>query len=206
MIWRCPSSAALSHNPSWWCASFRHSFKSSYVITSVIAMFQRITQDEDMRLSFKCSVVSNCCWSSLDHGTFFNNIAFGVIWMCSFIYYLLLLYFSHCPLFTDSSFSHLSLPPADLTTACVSFSWSTVLPLCGSTFKECWEELMSFLSRISQTQLIFFFVWQSSFWNQLSHFKDHVYSSLVCWNEIRDVFAWKRSFFLKNQFFFLLKT
>jgi len=135
MIWRCPSSAALSHNPSWWCASFRHSFKSSYVITSVIAMFQRITQDEDMRLSFKCSVVSNCCWSSLDHGTFFNNIAFGVIWMCSFIYYLLLLYFSHCPLFTDSSFSHLSLPPADLTTACVSFSWSTVLPLCGSTFQ-----------------------------------------------------------------------
>jgi len=112
MIWRCPSSAALSHNPSWWCASFRHSFKSSYVITSVIAMFQRITQDEDMRLSFKCSVVSNCCWSSLDHGTFFNNIAFGVIWMCSFIYYLLLLYFSHCPLFIDSSFSHLSLPPS----------------------------------------------------------------------------------------------
>ena len=112
MIWRCPSSVALSHNPSWWCASFRHSFKSSYVITSVIAMFQRITQDEDMRLSFKCSVVSNCCWSSLDHGTFFNNIAFGVIWMCSFIYYLLLLYFSHCPLFIDSSFSHLSLPPS----------------------------------------------------------------------------------------------
>jgi hypothetical protein len=33
----------LSHSQSWWCASFWHSFKCNYAITSVTAMFQRIT-------------------------------------------------------------------------------------------------------------------------------------------------------------------
>jgi len=32
-----------SHSQSWWCASFWHSFKCNYAITSVTTMFQRIT-------------------------------------------------------------------------------------------------------------------------------------------------------------------
>jgi hypothetical protein len=46
-----------SHSQSWWCASFWHSFKCNYAITSVIAMFQRITPNEDMKMSFKCNIV-----------------------------------------------------------------------------------------------------------------------------------------------------
>jgi hypothetical protein len=110
MIWRCPSSAALSHNQSWWCASFRHSFKSNNVITTVIAMFQRITRDEDMRLSLKCSVVSNCCWSSLDHRMFLTNIV--SVWSECARSLIIFFFEPHCPLFTDSSFNHLSLPPS----------------------------------------------------------------------------------------------
>jgi len=75
-------------------------------------------------------------------------------------------------------------------------------PLAAQLFKECREVPMSFLSRISQTQSMFFFVQQFSlFWNQLSHFKDHVYSksSLLKWNQ-RCYFL-KRSF--KNQAFCL---
>jgi hypothetical protein len=73
-------------------------------------------------------------------------------------------------------------------------------PWLPPLLKECWEVSMSFLPRISQTQSMFLFVQQSSlFWNQFSHFKDHVYSksSVLKWNQ-RCPFL-KRSF--ENQAF-----
>jgi hypothetical protein len=82
-----------------------------------------------------------------------------------------------------------------------SFSGSTVLPPGGQLFKEFREVLMSFLSGILQIQSMFFFVRQSFlFWNQISYFKGHVYSSLIV--EIKSkrclflkVFSWNSSFF-----------
>jgi len=44
-------------------------------------------------------------------------------------------------------------------------------------------------------------IWQSFlFWNQILHFKNHVYSKSSCWNEIREISVlekifWKSSFF-----------
>jgi hypothetical protein len=78
-----------------------------------------------------------------------------------------------------------------------SFSGSTVLPPGGQLFKEFREVLMSFLSGILQIQSMFFFVRQSFlFWNQISYFKGHVYSSLIV--EIKS----KRCLFFESIFFF----
>jgi len=82
-----------------------------------------------------------------------------------------------------------------------SYPWSTVLPPGDQLFKEFREVLMSFLSGILQIQSMFFFVRQFFlFWNQISYFKGHVYSSLIV--EIKSkrclflkVFSWNSSFF-----------
>jgi hypothetical protein len=80
----------------------------------------------------------------------------------------------------------LSLLPANLNFASLPFQVSNALPLAAPLLRECREVSMSFMSRILQTQSMFFFVRQSSLsWNQFSHFKDHVYSksSLLKWNQ-----------------------
>jgi hypothetical protein len=97
-------------------------------------------------------------------------------------------------------FNHLFLPPAELNTICFPSQSPLYCPKVSQLFKECWEELMSFLSRISQTQLMFFFVRQSFlFWNQISYFKGHVYSSLIVEMKSERYQFWKRCF--KNQAF-----
>jgi hypothetical protein len=64
---------------------------------------------------------------------FLNNIAPGVIWMCSFIDYLFL---NHIVLRSPILYLIIFLcPSADLNTACFSFSGSIVLPPGGSTFQ-----------------------------------------------------------------------
>jgi len=67
-----------------------------------------------------------------------------------------------------------------------SFSGSTVLPPAGQLFKECREELMSFLPGILQIR--------SMFWNQISSFKDHVYSTPIVEMKSERCWFWKRSF------------
>jgi len=52
-----------------------------------------------------------------------------------------------------------------------------------------------FMSKISQTQPMFFFLQQSFlFWNQISYFKGHVYSSLIVEMKSERYQFWKRSF------------
>jgi len=81
-------------------------------------------------MPFKCSVVFNCCWSSLDHRMFLNNIAPGVIWMCSVGDYLSLnhivlrssvlhLIIFHCPQLIWILFVFLPL------IHCIASRWST---------------------------------------------------------------------------------
>jgi hypothetical protein len=83
----------------------------------------------------------------------------------------------HCLQFTDSSFNHFSLPHS-WSEYCSFFLFRVqCIALSCSTFQGVSKTSMSFLSRISQTQSMFFCVRCSSlFWNQLSYFKDHVYS------------------------------
>jgi sensor histidine kinase YesM len=72
--------------------------------------------------------------------------------------------------------------------------------LAAPLLKECREVSTSFLSRILQTQLMFFVVRQSSlFWNHFSYFKDYVYSksSLLKWNQ-RCSFENQAFFFFKD--------
>jgi len=160
-----------------------------------ITMFKRLNPDKDvlqvqqhshLLLEFTRS------WLSL------NNIAPNVIWMCLFIDYLSL---SHIVLRSPILYLIIFLcPPAELNTICFPSQSPLYCPKVSQLFKEYWEELMSFLSRISQTQWMFFFVWQSFFfWNQISYFKGHVYSSLIVEMKSERYQFWKRSF--KNQAF-----
>jgi hypothetical protein len=105
----------------------------------------------------------------------------------------------HCLQYTDSSFNHLSLPPADLNTVC----FPTPDPLyClqvvnfSRSVKKCWcHSCQGFckLDRYSSCLTIFLF------WNQFSYFKDHVYSSLIVEMKSKRYQLWKRSF--ENQAF-----
>jgi len=61
-----------------------------------------------------------------------------------------------------------------------------VLPPSGQLFKEYREELKSLLSGILQIR--------SMFWNQISSFKDHVYSILIVEMKSERCYFWKRSF------------
>jgi hypothetical protein len=111
-----------------------------------------------------------------------------------------LIIFLWTPLSSDSSFNRFHCLIADLNIACFSFSGSTVLPPGGQILKKSREMLMSFMSRISQTQLMFFFVRQSFlFWNQISYLKGYVYSSLIVETKSERYQFWKRSF--ENQAF-----
>jgi hypothetical protein len=83
----------------------------------------------------------------------------------------------HCLQFTDSSFNHFSLPHSWSEYCSFFLLRVQCIALSCSTFQGVSKTSMSFLSRISQTQSMFFCVRCSSlFWNQLSYFKDHVYS------------------------------
>ena len=140
-----------------------------------ITMFKRLNLDKDvlqvqhhshLLLEFTRS------WLSL------NNIAPGVIWMCSFIEYL-----SLKNIVPRSPILHLIIflyPLTELNTVCFPSQSPLYCPKVSQLFKECGEESMSFLSRILQIQFDVLLVWQSFlFWNPISYFKDHVYSSLI---------------------------
>jgi len=72
-----------------------------------------------------------------------------------------------------------------------SFLRSTVLRQGGQLFRECRKKLMSFLPGILQIR--------SMFWNQISSFKDHVYSSLVV--EMKSEMLVFESIFWNSSFF-----
>jgi hypothetical protein len=87
------------------------------------------------------------------------------------------------PQFTDSSFDHLC--PQLIW---ISFLWSNVLPPGCSIFQGVSISVYVISVKDFANSIDVLLVRQSFlFWNQLSHFKDHVYSSLICWNEIREM-------------------
>jgi hypothetical protein len=104
--------------------------------------------------------IINCSWTSLP----LIDLNVLIHWLSFFEPY--------CPQFIDSSFDHL-YPPADLNTVCFPSRRSIVLPPGVS------RRIDVISVRNLQTWSMFFF-WKSFlFWNQISHFKGHVYSSLI---------------------------
>ena len=107
-IWDCPSSVALFHSQSWWCASFPHSFKSSYMITFVRTMFQKITPRwryevvPQMQHCFQLLLDFTRSWNVFEQYCPRCDLNVLVHWLSFFE--------PHCPSFTDSLFNHLSLP------------------------------------------------------------------------------------------------
>ena len=118
--------------------------------------------------------------------------------MCSFIDYLS---FNH--IFLYSPILHLIIflyPPADLNTACFSFSRSTVLPSGGSTFQGVLRRVdvisvEDFADSIDVLlcSTIFLVLESNLIFQRSCLFKFN------CWNEIRDVSIWK--YFKKSSFF-----
>ena len=168
-----------SHSQSWWCVSFWHSFKCNYAITSVIAMFQRITPRwryevfPQVQRCFQLLLEFTRSWNVFEQYCPWCDLNVFVHWLSFFE-----------PLVLRSPILHIIIflcPPADLNTACFFlFRVHWIAPKVSQLFKECWEEVMSFLSRIPHTQSLFFLVRQSFlFWNQISYFKGYVYSSLI---------------------------
>jgi len=79
----------------------------------------------------------------------------------------------YCPQFIDSSFDHL-YPPTDLNT--VLFSFSKVHCIAPSSVEKNWCHFCQEFANPVDVLLI----WKSFlFWNQISHFKDQVNSSLI---------------------------
>jgi hypothetical protein len=108
-----------------------------------------INQDEDMKISFKCNAAHQ-----LLLGLSLNNIAPNMIWMCLFTDNL-----SLNTIFLTSLIHHLIIfhcPLVDLNTTCFPSRGQPYCPKVSQLFKECWEMLMSFLSKILQTRSMFF--------------------------------------------------
>jgi len=131
------------------------------------------------------------CWQgSLEHELFWSDIALSMIWMCSFIDYLSLNIIVFSSLIHYLIIFHCLI--ADLNIACFSFSGSTVLPPSAQLFKKCWGLQCHFYQGFHRLNRC------SSISNNLPCFgiNSHISNimsirSLVCWNEIRDVFFWK---------------
>jgi hypothetical protein len=88
-----------SHSQSWWCASFWHSFKCNYAITSVIAMFQKITP----RWRYEVVPQVQRCFQVLLEFTRSWNVFEQYCPRCdlNMLVHWLSFFETHCPPFTD---------------------------------------------------------------------------------------------------------
>jgi hypothetical protein len=131
-----------------------------------------------------------------------NNIAPGVIWMCSFIDYLSLNHIVLC-----SPILHLIIflcPQLIWILLVFPFQGPLYCPQVSQRFKEWWEELMSFHVKdfaesidVLLCSTIFLVLESNLIFQRSCIFKSN------CWNEIREISVlekifWKSSFLVKN--------
>ena len=166
-------------------ASFQHSFKCNYAITSlgIITMFQRLNpiwrDPSDVTLLIKC------CWNSLDHGLSLNNIAPNNDLN------------ARSSIYTQEAFS-LSLSDAkhNFDGLWRVIIWFFLYPqliwilLVFLLKVHCIAPRWSIFQRVSRGVDVILvkdfanstdvFVWRHFLlWNQISYFNGHVYSSLI---------------------------
>ena len=150
-IWDCPSSAALFHSQSWWCASFHHSITFIRVSSSIAS---HVSKDNDMKVSFRYILVSPLltgftrAWTILERHCPQYDLNVLVHWLSFFEH--------HCLQFTYSSFNHLSLPHS-WSEYCLFFLFRVhyIAPE-WSTFQGVSRNVDVFLSRILPIWSIFF--------------------------------------------------
>ena len=121
-----------------------------------------INQDEDMTMSFRYIFALNCCRGLLDHKLLLNIIALN--WSECAHSLIIILWFIIWS----------SLPPSWFK-YCL-FSFSKVHCIAPRSVEENWCHFCQEFANLVGV----FLVWKSFlFWNQISHFKDHVNSSLI---------------------------
>jgi len=176
-----------SHSQSWWCVSFWHSFKCNYAITSVIAMFQRITPRwryevfPQVQRCFQLLLEFTRSWNVFEQYCPWCDLNVFVHWLSFFE-----------PLVLRSPILHIIIflcPPADLNTACFFlFRVHWIAPKVSQLFKKCREELMSFHVKyfadsidVLHCSTIFLVLESNLILQRLCLFKSN------CWNEIRKI-------------------
>jgi len=111
-------------------ASFQHSFKCNYVITS-FKSHSHVGDDKPRWRYENILQVQRC--SSIVVGIVFEQHCLQ--YDLNVLVHWLSFFERHCPQLTDSSFNHLSLPPSWSEYCLFSFSGSTILPQSVSTFQ-----------------------------------------------------------------------
>ena len=93
----------------------------------------------------------------------------------------------------------LSLPPSWLECCLFFFQRVHCIAPGGQRFKECRENVDAiFIKDFANS--IDVLVWKSFlFWNQISHFNDHVLFKSKCWNEIREMSVFEIIYFFEIQ-------
>jgi hypothetical protein len=131
-------------------ASFQHSFKYNYTITSFKSHSH--VRDDKPRWRYENILQMQRC-SSIDAEIHYITNCFWTILPPAMIWMLVLLSITKWLLwlpgmtlmdFTNSSFDYF-IAPSWSKYCLFSYPWSTVLPPGGQLFKECREMLMSFL-------------------------------------------------------------
>ena len=129
-----------------------------------------INQDEDMKMSFRYIFTLNCCRGSLDHKLFLNIIALN--WSECAHSLIIFLWFILSSVYLFIIWS--SLPPSWFK-YCL-FSFSKVHYIAPRSVEKNWCHFC----QESANSVDVLLIWKSFlFWNQISHFKCHVYSSLI---------------------------
>jgi len=149
------------------------------------------------------ALLINCCWSLLNHGlslnhippswsehahsSIYNQMAYVIAKNDFDGLHQLIVRFFLCPQLIWILFVFL------LRVHCIAPRWSTFQGVSKRV------EVISIRDFANSVDILL--VWQSFlFWNQISYFKDHVYSKSSCWNKIREISVlekifWKSSFF-----------
>jgi hypothetical protein len=160
-------------------------------------MLGMINQDEDMKISFKCSVAHQLLLKFTKSWIVFEQHCpqydLNMLILLSITKWFLWSPGMTLMDFANSSFDSF-FAPSWSEYLLLSFSRSTVLPQVvnlSRSVEKCWfHSCQGFckLDRYSSYLTIFLF------WNQLSYSKDHVYPKSSCWNEIREMSILKSIF------------
>ena len=92
-------------------------------------------------------------------------------------------------------------PPTDLNVVCFSSKGPLYCPQMVNflrSVEKCWCHFDQGFYKFGQCSSCLTIL----FWNQLSYFKDHVYSTSSCWNEIIEMSVFESNFFFWNSSFF----